>query len=714
MLDGLDSERGAWTTSSPTTRARTRWPRSAWRPTTTRPSSATWRGGGQQRHQVGQQRVPRQRLRVLSRRHLRRQHLGEQPHARRRPRPSSSSTSSAPPWAARSSRTRCSSSPTTRARASISPARPPRRSPRPPGGRGDFSSLLATGTVMRDPLTGLPFPNNQIPASPLQPRRPRPARRHAPTTRCPPVRASTTTTRPSSCRATRVHQGDLKLDANLSPSDNVFVRLSFADYDVQTGTQPVVPAADGHRPPSRQHERGRQLDAHLRRDRGERAAPGLQPHAATTRSPSTAAGVGNYNETLGIPGGQRHARPEPDHLDRSSGLDEHRQRRPDSRATNKVYQLSEKLSVSKGRHFSDRGLQLLHTVMDRTYAGNSGVLGRFTVQRAVHRPPLRRLPARPGRLQGHRRLATPGSSAQNRIGVFIQDDFKASSQLTLNLGLRWEYSSPLVESNDRQVNYDLSTGRALFAGESRRAPASPSRPAAPRATTAAWSIPTTSASRPGSASPGRSSEKTVVRGGYGIVQYMEGTGASNRLSQNNPFIPVDRTAQYTVNAGALRTGFDDIAGGTPGHRRHRLHPRLPDRPPAAVHAAVEPLPGAPAHAHALRGGGLRRHEGDPRARVPGHESAAARRPVDPAGAASGGMAGRRAAAAAERPVAPGHLDPLHRLRRQRQLPRAAARRAPAARGGAGVPGLVHLQQGAAGQPRVLRRRAGDPPLPTRS
>ena len=34
---------------------------------------------------------------------------------------------------------------------------------------GDFSSLLASGTVIRDPLTGQPFPNNQVPTSRFSP-----------------------------------------------------------------------------------------------------------------------------------------------------------------------------------------------------------------------------------------------------------------------------------------------------------------------------------------------------------------------------------------------------------------------------------------------------------------------------------------------------------------------------------------------------------------
>src|SRR4029453_16367065 len=110
---------------------------------------------------------------------------------------------------------------------------------------------------------------------------------------------------------------------------------------------------------------------------------------------------------------------------------------------------------------------------------------------------------------------------------------------------------PWVEKDDRQSNIDLRTGQLLLAGQNGNSRALYD------AYYGGW--------EPHGRLPGAPSDKWVVRGAFGIVQYMEGTGKNLRLPANPPFnFEGQRAYDKTSGAGSAAAGFYDVTPSTTG------------------------------------------------------------------------------------------------------------------------------------------------------
>jgi Carboxypeptidase regulatory-like domain/TonB dependent receptor len=117
-------------------------------------------------------------------------------------------------------------------------------------------------------------------------------------------------------------------------------------------------------------------------------------------------------------------------------------------------------------------------------------------------------------------------------GLYISDDWRATSKLTLNLGLRYELDTPATETSDAWANFDAATATVLIAGRNGVSDTAGIRTYkkmfAPRAGFAY-----------------RLAQHTVLRGGAGIFWNTPGHGGNAfRLHRHVPFGPI-----YSFNPG---------------------------------------------------------------------------------------------------------------------------------------------------------------------
>jgi len=128
-------------------------------------------------------------------------------------------------------------------------------------------------------------------------------------------------------------------------------------------------------------------------------------------------------------------------------------------------------------------------------------------------------------------LAWPGMRGIES-GLYVADDWRVNGKLTFNLGMRWEYYSPYSEVANRWSNFDAATGTILVAGLN-----GVSNTAGVRRDFREF------APRFGFAY--QLTQRSVVRGGYGIFFNPNGTGgAALRLDRHPPFGPI-----YSVSPG---------------------------------------------------------------------------------------------------------------------------------------------------------------------
>ncbi len=196
--------------------------------------------------------------------------------------------------------------------------------------------------------------------------------------------------------------------------------------------------------------------------------------------------------------------------------------------TDNTYQLADNLSWNVGQHSFKFGADFHRFQSNGTIVGNGR--GAYTFNAQSTAPTT-------GYAFADLLLGLPTSTSRSPLspriydrtgiyGGFMQDDFKVTSNFTLNIGLRYEYNIPTFEKYNTLSNFNPSTGKIDIAGQNGVPPS-------------LWNAnPFDIEPRFGFSWQPLHSARTVLRGGYGIFYNAPALNNVNSGPQqsNAPFV----------------------------------------------------------------------------------------------------------------------------------------------------------------------------------
>jgi hypothetical protein len=199
-------------------------------------------------------------------------------------------------------------------------------------------------------------------------------------------------------------------------------------------------------------------------------------------------------------------------------------------------ELEDVLVINRGRHTFHTGFQYWRNRLNYIFPGNNGSLGSISSSALTGSGAADGwlgLLGGGGRDAGLAEFGLRGSV----YGAFVQDDWRITNTLTLNLGLRFEDHTPLYEEHNREVNFGLFTGvleqeqnhNALYNNY---------------LGIGNWEPRIGFAWAPAS--------KFVVRGAVGMTSYVEGGGANQNLTTN---WPLTKISSFVGGTSALTDPF---------------------------------------------------------------------------------------------------------------------------------------------------------------
>jgi hypothetical protein len=432
--------------------------------------------------------------------------------------------------------------------------------------RGDFSYLLqqTPPTQLVDPVTKIPFPNNQIPLSSLNVvAKNLFASKYYPT----PINNQLTNNAINTLtQAFNADQGDAKVDWTVSKNDRIEGRYSQGyQNDPSSNSLLILGNTFAQAPIHNVVGTWTHTFSPSILNEARFGANWVTLFNGSAFDPSignlgTDLGIANTNATgpglllLGFGGGIA-TQPNGGTTLTNVGNQIINQDFADT-----VIQFNDGVTITHGKHVIKTGFQMWRYRVNTNYTGNTGAYGDILFG---------------GGSTGGGFSGDPGADffigypEARGIGVatgntwhqfswlfagYGQDDWHILPSLTLNLGLRYEAHTPWVELNNRQSNLDLTTGALELAGVGGNSRA---------LYNSVYGLPAIQPRIGFAFSPEALHGKTVLRGAYTISSYLEGTGTNLRLPRNPPFTPPEVNAQYSGPTVQTQAGPGGALPGDP-------------------------------------------------------------------------------------------------------------------------------------------------------
>jgi len=453
--------------------------------------------------------------------------------------------------------------------------------PLAPWRSGDFSTGVSAQLV--DPLSGLPFPNNQIPASRISPVSQAIQNFFFP---LPNYGASTLQSgnwrgqRPGQTGYTHYDDTDDRVDYNVSPKDLIFGRGSYRQLPV-IGQNDILPPSGSYNE-LRGTRSGVASWSHI-------FSPSLINEFRTgmTRMRDNTVPVLNGASILqqvgieGIQAGSMSPNDPPSF--NITGITTTGQSSNRVLNLNTNFQWTDNLSMNRGSHFLKFGFDAIRDQLSRV-ALPDDIYGTYNFTGAYtgfgYADFLLGIPQTTSRT-----VPTPESYLRGTWwSLYAQDQFKVTRNFTLNYGVRWELQGPYYDKNGAIYSFDRATGSIVVPNGS-MAEVNPLFPKnIPIETASQAGYPNGSLldfhkfnffPRFGFAYKPFHDDKTVVRGGYGIYNdVVYGSAASSMTG--GPFAGQELFTNAIVNHAPLFSFPNPFVagGGAPSESVSGINPNL--------------------------------------------------------------------------------------------------------------------------------------------